>query len=94
MVRVCSQPDPQLLLSLCQAFSAFFYTVDFIQTVMGRPVHLPSDLKDAADTICATSWSKVRSLGIVGRRRLLHVGYHPGFERSPWRSLGFLAPME
>ncbi|XP_053852362.1 ectonucleoside triphosphate diphosphohydrolase 2 [Vidua macroura] len=41
------------------AFSAFFYTVDFIQTVMGRPVHLPSDLKDAAETICATSWSKL-----------------------------------
>ncbi|KAI1231991.1 Ectonucleoside triphosphate diphosphohydrolase 2, partial [Lamprotornis superbus] len=41
------------------AFSAFFYTVDFIQTVMGRPVHLPSDLKDAAETICATSWSEL-----------------------------------
>ncbi|XP_059684630.1 ectonucleoside triphosphate diphosphohydrolase 2 isoform X2 [Gavia stellata] len=40
------------------AFSAFFYTVDFIQTVMGKPVHLPSDLKDAAETICATSWSE------------------------------------
>ncbi|GAB0198302.1 ectonucleoside triphosphate diphosphohydrolase 2 [Grus japonensis] len=41
------------------AFSAFFYTVDFIQTVMGRRVHLPSDLKDAAETICATSWSEL-----------------------------------
>ncbi|NXN41862.1 ENTP2 diphosphohydrolase, partial [Rhinoptilus africanus] len=41
------------------AFSAFFYTVDFIQTVMGRPVHLPNDLKDAAKTICATSWSEL-----------------------------------
>ncbi|NXW82488.1 ENTP2 diphosphohydrolase, partial [Alopecoenas beccarii] len=41
------------------AFSAFFYTVDFIQTVMGRPVHLPGDLKDAAETICATSWSEL-----------------------------------
>ncbi|NXC47986.1 ENTP2 diphosphohydrolase, partial [Penelope pileata] len=41
------------------AFSAFFYTVDFIQTVMGRPVHLPSDLKDAADAICASSWSEL-----------------------------------
>ncbi|XP_054030415.1 ectonucleoside triphosphate diphosphohydrolase 2 [Dryobates pubescens] len=41
------------------AFSAFFYTVDFIQTVMGKPVHMPSDLKDAAETICATSWSEL-----------------------------------
>uniref|UniRef100_A0A8C6JED4 Uncharacterized protein n=1 Tax=Melopsittacus undulatus TaxID=13146 RepID=A0A8C6JED4_MELUD len=41
------------------AFSAFFYTVDFIQTVMGRPVRLPSDLKDAAEMICATSWSEL-----------------------------------
>ncbi|XP_064892301.1 ectonucleoside triphosphate diphosphohydrolase 2 isoform X1 [Columba livia] len=41
------------------AFSAFFYTVDFIQTVMGKAVHLPSDLKDAAETICATSWSEL-----------------------------------
>ncbi|NWU99729.1 ENTP2 diphosphohydrolase, partial [Upupa epops] len=41
------------------AFSAFFYTVDFIQTVMGKHVHLPSDLKDAAETICATSWSEL-----------------------------------
>ncbi|NXK80365.1 ENTP2 diphosphohydrolase, partial [Amazona guildingii] len=41
------------------AFSAFFYTVDFIQTVMGRSVRLPSDLKDAAEMICATSWSEL-----------------------------------
>ncbi|XP_066188704.1 ectonucleoside triphosphate diphosphohydrolase 2 isoform X2 [Sylvia atricapilla] len=46
------------------AFSAFFYTVDFIQTVMGRRVHLPSDLKDAADTICATSWSEAGGTSI------------------------------
>ncbi|XP_066057663.1 ectonucleoside triphosphate diphosphohydrolase 2 isoform X2 [Chamaea fasciata] len=49
----------RLLSKLLQAFSAFFYTVDFIQTMMGRRVHLPSDLKDAADTICATSWSEL-----------------------------------
>ncbi|XP_062446582.1 ectonucleoside triphosphate diphosphohydrolase 2 isoform X1 [Rhea pennata] len=41
------------------AFSAFFYTVDFIQTVMGRLVRLPSDLRDAAEAICATSWSEL-----------------------------------
>nr|XP_009666340.1 PREDICTED: ectonucleoside triphosphate diphosphohydrolase 2 isoform X2 [Struthio camelus australis] len=49
----------RLLSKLLQAFSAFFYTVDFIQTVMGRLVRLPSDLKDAAETICATSWSEL-----------------------------------
>ncbi|KAM9594940.1 ectonucleoside triphosphate diphosphohydrolase 2 isoform 2-T2 [Morphnus guianensis] len=57
--RVCSQPVPQLPPFLHQAFSAFFYTVDFIQAVMGTPVHLPSDLKDAAETVCATSWSEL-----------------------------------
>lgn len=64
--RVCSQAVPQLPPFLHQAFSAFFYTVDFIQTVMGRPVHLPSDLKDAAMTICATSWSEVGTSGMAG----------------------------
>ncbi|XP_059721265.1 ectonucleoside triphosphate diphosphohydrolase 2 isoform X3 [Haemorhous mexicanus] len=49
----------RLLSKFVQAFSAFFYTVDFIQTVMGRPVHMPSDLKDAAETICTTSWSEL-----------------------------------
>ncbi|RMB93586.1 hypothetical protein DUI87_30285 [Hirundo rustica rustica] len=53
------RPSLALNTTVTLAFSAFFYTVDFIQTVMGRPVHLPSDLKDAADTICATSWSEL-----------------------------------
>lgn len=90
--RVCSQPVPQLPPFLHQAFSAFFYTVDFIQAVMGTPVHLPSDLKDAAETVCATSWSEVGSSGMVGRRGLLHVGHHLGSESSPWRGLGVLVP--
>lgn len=88
--KFCSQPVPQLPPFLCQAFSAFFYTVDFIRTVMGRPVHLPNDLKDAAKTICATSWSEVGSSGMVGRRGLLCVGHHPGSESSPWRRLSVL----
>lgn len=92
--KACSQPVPQLPPFLHQAFSAFFYTVDFIQTVMGKRVHLPSDLKDAAETICATSWSEVGSPGTVGRRGLLCVGHHPDSESSPWRGLGVLAPME
>lgn len=92
--RVCSQPVSQLPPFLSQAFSAFFYTVDFIQTVMGKAVHLPSDLKDAAETICATSWSEVGSSGTAGRRGLLHVGHCLGSERSPWRGLCVLVPLE
>lgn len=92
--RVCSQPVSQLPPFLSQAFSAFFYTVDFIQTVMGKAVHLPSDLKDAAETICATSWSEVGSSGMAGRRGLLHVGHRLGSERSPWRGLCVLVPLE
>ncbi|KFU85352.1 Ectonucleoside triphosphate diphosphohydrolase 2, partial [Chaetura pelagica] len=52
------------------AFSAFFYTVDFIQTVMGRPIHLPSDLRDAAETICATSWSELLQKAPTLEKRL------------------------
>ncbi|NXP75801.1 ENTP2 diphosphohydrolase, partial [Ramphastos sulfuratus] len=52
------------------AFSAFFYTVDFIQTVMGRAVHMPSDLKDAAETICATSWSELLQKASMLEKRL------------------------
>lgn len=78
--------------SIPQAFSAFFYTVDFIQTVMERPVHLPKDLKDAAETICATSWSEVGSPGTVGRRGVIHVGHLLGSGSISWRGLGVLAP--
>ncbi|XP_037735747.1 ectonucleoside triphosphate diphosphohydrolase 2 [Chelonia mydas] len=42
------------------AFSAFFYTVDFIQTVMKRRVASPDDLNAAAETICSTSWTELR----------------------------------
>ncbi|TFJ99107.1 methyltransferase-like protein 12, mitochondrial [Platysternon megacephalum] len=42
-----------------QAFSAFFYTVDFIQTVMKRRVASPDDLNTAAEAICSASWTEL-----------------------------------
>uniref|UniRef100_A0A8D2IVG9 Ectonucleoside triphosphate diphosphohydrolase 2 n=2 Tax=Varanus komodoensis TaxID=61221 RepID=A0A8D2IVG9_VARKO len=41
------------------AFSAFFYTVDFIQSVMGRHVVTPRDLQDASSDICNTTWAEL-----------------------------------
>ncbi|XP_038230831.1 ectonucleoside triphosphate diphosphohydrolase 2 [Dermochelys coriacea] len=41
------------------AFSAFFYTVDFIQTVMKRRVASPKDLNAAAEEICSASWTEL-----------------------------------
>ncbi|XP_054854067.1 ectonucleoside triphosphate diphosphohydrolase 2 [Eublepharis macularius] len=41
------------------AFSAFFYTVDFIQSVMKRRVTSPGDLEDAVVEICNSSWPEL-----------------------------------
>ncbi|XP_053229958.1 ectonucleoside triphosphate diphosphohydrolase 2 isoform X1 [Podarcis raffonei] len=41
------------------AFSAFFYTVDFIQSQMKRHVATPSDLEQAANEICSATWSEL-----------------------------------
>ncbi|XP_063172180.1 ectonucleoside triphosphate diphosphohydrolase 2 [Candoia aspera] len=41
------------------AFSAFFHTVDFIQSVMKRPVDTPNDLREAAVDICGTTWNEL-----------------------------------
>ncbi|XP_032636049.1 ectonucleoside triphosphate diphosphohydrolase 2 [Chelonoidis abingdonii] len=41
------------------AFSAFFYTVDFIQTVMKRRVASPDDLNTAAEAICSANWTEL-----------------------------------
>lgn len=43
-----------------QAFSAFFYTVDFLRTVMGLPVATLQQLEAAVVTICNQTWSEVR----------------------------------
>ncbi|KAJ6651952.1 hypothetical protein lerEdw1_015894 [Lerista edwardsae] len=41
------------------AFSAFFYTVDFIQTVMKKRVSTPQDLEEAATEICSTPMAEL-----------------------------------
>ncbi|KAH0615620.1 hypothetical protein JD844_005078 [Phrynosoma platyrhinos] len=41
------------------AFSAFFYTVDFIQSEMKRRVTTPRDLEEAAAEICNSTWSEL-----------------------------------
>lgn len=42
-----------------QGFSAFFYTVDFLRTVMGLPVETLQQLEVAVVTICNQTWSEV-----------------------------------
>ncbi|XP_074871369.1 ectonucleoside triphosphate diphosphohydrolase 2 [Carettochelys insculpta] len=41
------------------AFSAFFYTVDFIQRAMKRRVASPADLSAAAEAICDATWAEL-----------------------------------
>ncbi|XP_010835390.1 PREDICTED: ectonucleoside triphosphate diphosphohydrolase 2 [Bison bison bison] len=42
------------------AFSAFFYTMDFLRTVMGLPVATLQQLEGAVVTLCNQTWSEVR----------------------------------
>uniref|UniRef100_A0A670YSS4 Ectonucleoside triphosphate diphosphohydrolase 2 n=1 Tax=Pseudonaja textilis TaxID=8673 RepID=A0A670YSS4_PSETE len=41
------------------AFSSFFYTVDFLRSVMKRQVATPKDLKEGAEAVCNTPWSEL-----------------------------------
>uniref|UniRef100_A0A803TQ42 Ectonucleoside triphosphate diphosphohydrolase 2 n=1 Tax=Anolis carolinensis TaxID=28377 RepID=A0A803TQ42_ANOCA len=41
------------------AFSAFFYTVDFLQSVTKRRVASPKDLEDATEEICNMTWAQL-----------------------------------
>lgn len=43
-----------------QGFSAFFYTMDFLRTVMGLPVATLQQLEAAVATVCNQTWSEVR----------------------------------
>ena len=43
-----------------QAFSAFFYTVDFLRSVMGLPVATLQQLETAVVAVCNQTWSQVR----------------------------------
>ncbi|XP_069603733.1 ectonucleoside triphosphate diphosphohydrolase 2 isoform X3 [Ranitomeya imitator] len=43
------------------AFAAFFYTVDFIKSVMNMPVNSLDDLRTATDAICSSSFNELSS---------------------------------
>lgn len=45
-----------------QAFSAFFYTMDFLRTVMGLSVATVQQLEVAVVTVCNQTWSEVNFL--------------------------------
>ncbi|XP_022433807.2 ectonucleoside triphosphate diphosphohydrolase 2 isoform X3 [Delphinapterus leucas] len=53
-----------------QAFSAFFYTVDFLRTVMGLPVATLQQLEAAVVTICNQTWSELQARAPGERARL------------------------
>nr|XP_020744137.1 ectonucleoside triphosphate diphosphohydrolase 2 [Odocoileus virginianus texanus] len=52
------------------AFSAFFYTVDFLRTVMGLPVATLQQLEAAVVTICSQTWSELQARAPDDRARL------------------------
>ncbi|XP_053551637.1 ectonucleoside triphosphate diphosphohydrolase 2 [Bombina bombina] len=43
------------------AFAAFYYTVDFIKSVMRMPVNTLEDLQKGTNAICSSSWSELLS---------------------------------
>ncbi|XP_031306849.1 ectonucleoside triphosphate diphosphohydrolase 2 [Camelus dromedarius] len=52
------------------AFSAFFYTVDFLRTVMGLPVATLQQLEAAVVTVCNQTWSELLARAPGERARL------------------------
>ncbi|XP_004613429.2 ectonucleoside triphosphate diphosphohydrolase 2 isoform X1 [Sorex araneus] len=82
------------------AFSAFFYTVDFLRTAMGLPVATLSQLEAAVQTLCSQSWEELqaRASGPKGHLphycamatfvlQLLSRGY--GFDEGTFRGVTF-----
>ncbi|XP_008003727.2 ectonucleoside triphosphate diphosphohydrolase 2 isoform X2 [Chlorocebus sabaeus] len=51
----------RLLASALQAFSAFFYTVDFLRTSMGLPVATLQQLEAAAVNVCNQTWAQLQA---------------------------------
>lgn len=49
---------------LPQAFSAFYYTVDFLKTVMGLPVRTLKQLEEATEITCNQTWAEVKPVPI------------------------------
>ncbi|XP_013972389.1 ectonucleoside triphosphate diphosphohydrolase 2 isoform X2 [Canis lupus baileyi] len=81
-------------------FSAFFYTVDFLRTVMGLPVETLQQLEVAVVTICNQTWSELQARvpGEQARlpdycavatfvQQLLSQGY--GFQEHTFRGVTF-----
>ncbi|XP_072285916.1 ectonucleoside triphosphate diphosphohydrolase 2 [Pyxicephalus adspersus] len=56
------------------AFAAFFYTVDFIKSVMRMPVSSLEDLRTATDAICSSTFSDLSSKTPSTQQKHLH-GY-------------------
>lgn len=50
---------------LPQAFSAFYYTVDFLTTVMALPVGTLKQLEEATEITCNQTWTEVRPVPIL-----------------------------
>ncbi|XP_023098861.2 ectonucleoside triphosphate diphosphohydrolase 2 isoform X2 [Felis catus] len=52
------------------AFSAFFYTVDFLRSVMGLPVATLQQLETAVVAVCNQTWSQLQAKAPGQRARL------------------------
>ncbi|KAM9069241.1 ectonucleoside triphosphate diphosphohydrolase 2 [Sarcophilus harrisii] len=52
------------------AFSAFYYTMDFLQKVMKLPVTSTAELRTAAKALCNESWEKLLELAPSQKSRL------------------------
>ncbi|XP_026346008.1 ectonucleoside triphosphate diphosphohydrolase 2 isoform X2 [Ursus arctos] len=52
------------------AFSAFFYTMDFLRTAMGLPVATLQQLEAAVATVCNQTWSELQARAPGERARL------------------------
>ncbi|XP_037586224.1 ectonucleoside triphosphate diphosphohydrolase 2 isoform X4 [Cebus imitator] len=51
----------RLLASALQAFSAFFYTVNFLRTSMGLPVATLQQLEAASVNVCNQTWAQLQA---------------------------------
>ncbi|XP_070374354.1 ectonucleoside triphosphate diphosphohydrolase 2 isoform X4 [Equus asinus] len=82
------------------AFSAFFYTVDFLRTVMGLPVATLQQLEVATTTLCSQTWSELQArapgerahlpnycAGATFMHQLLSRGY--GFDERAFSGVTF-----
>ncbi|XP_024418026.2 ectonucleoside triphosphate diphosphohydrolase 2 [Desmodus rotundus] len=82
------------------AFSAFFYTVDFLSSVMGLPVATLQQLEAAVVTVCNQTWSELQArapgevahlpsycAGAMFVQQLLSTGY--GFDERAFSRVTF-----